>query len=229
MTARTTEETYLPDDIWECIFKFLDDDDNNTLKSLSVVSKQFLSITNRLRFSLTITSQSIPFLSTLLHRFSNLTSLSLSSERRNDTGVNELLTLISTFPNLSTIKSLFLSVYDNNITADGLRALSKKMTNLTSFTCYGMSYIRKKDLFFIADCFPLLEELYLSCFHICLESRDHHDQLLALPKLREIYLFGTHLTHQYIVDLCKNCELLRVISVIPRFFSSIYFGHAKQK
>jgi hypothetical protein len=114
-----------------------------------------------------------------------------------------------------------------------LRALSKKMTNLTSFTCYGMRYISKKDLFFIADCFPLLEELYLSCFHnghtSWLEWGDHHDQLLELPKLREIYLSGTHLKHQYIVDLCKTCELLREISVIPWFYSSIYFGHAKQK
>jgi hypothetical protein len=45
---------YLPDECWECIFIFLNDDDNDRryLKSLSIVSKRFLSITNRVRFSL---------------------------------------------------------------------------------------------------------------------------------------------------------------------------------
>ncbi|AES86628.1 F-box-like protein [Medicago truncatula] len=37
----------LPEEIWESIFKFLDDN-NQTFKSLSMVSKQFFSITNRL-------------------------------------------------------------------------------------------------------------------------------------------------------------------------------------
>ncbi|MCH88913.1 F-box/LRR-repeat protein, partial [Trifolium medium] len=72
MTARTTEEEeeeeeacsnlYLPAEIWECIFKFFD---NPTFKSFSIVSKQFLSLTNRLRYSVTITDQTIPFLSRL--------------------------------------------------------------------------------------------------------------------------------------------------------------------
>ncbi|MCI39040.1 F-box/LRR-repeat protein, partial [Trifolium medium] len=56
---------YLPDACWEFVFKFLDngieDDDNNNnnsrhhhLKSVSLVSKQFLSITNTLQFSLNV-------------------------------------------------------------------------------------------------------------------------------------------------------------------------------
>jgi hypothetical protein len=59
MAITTTEEEeacstlYLPDDIWECIFKFFNGD-HRTFKSLSVVSKQFLSITNRLRFPITV-------------------------------------------------------------------------------------------------------------------------------------------------------------------------------
>ncbi|KAK2378660.1 F-box/LRR-repeat protein [Trifolium repens] len=51
MAAEASYCSYLPqDELWECIFKFLDGD-NHTLKSLSLVSKQFLSITNRLLFS----------------------------------------------------------------------------------------------------------------------------------------------------------------------------------
>lgn len=47
---------YLPDDCWERVFKFINDDGddydhNRNLKSISVVSKQFFSISNRLRFA----------------------------------------------------------------------------------------------------------------------------------------------------------------------------------
>jgi hypothetical protein len=150
---------YLPDDIWECIFKFFDGD-NHTLKSLSVVSKQFLSITNRLRFSLTITDQSIPFLFSLFHRFSNLTSLRLIfSSERDDDDFNAVLTLITNLPNLSTIKSLSLSNHYNNIPPYWLQVLSKKMINLKSFTCTGKKCVNKNYLFIIPHCFPLLEEL----------------------------------------------------------------------
>ncbi|MCI27205.1 F-box/LRR-repeat protein, partial [Trifolium medium] len=126
MTARTSEEEeeecsnlYLPAEIWDCIFKFFDGD-NSIFKSLSIVSKQFLSLTNRLRFSFTITDKTIPFLSRLFHRFSNLTSLRLilSSNLRDDNDFNALLRLISTFPNLSSIKSLFLSNCCSNIPTD---------------------------------------------------------------------------------------------------------------
>jgi hypothetical protein len=52
----------LPDECWELIFRFIVNEDKNRLdshslyilNSLSLVSKQFLSITNRLRLSLTV-------------------------------------------------------------------------------------------------------------------------------------------------------------------------------
>ncbi|KAK2432476.1 F-box/LRR-repeat protein [Trifolium repens] len=70
MAAAAKQCSYLPEELWECIVKFLDgDDDHRTLMSLSVVSNQLLSITNRLRSSLTITNQTIPFLPRVFHRF----------------------------------------------------------------------------------------------------------------------------------------------------------------
>ncbi|MCI25665.1 F-box/LRR-repeat protein, partial [Trifolium medium] len=56
--------SYLPDELWERMFKLLNGD-SGTLKSLSVVSKQFLSITNYFGFSPKITDQTIPFFSRL--------------------------------------------------------------------------------------------------------------------------------------------------------------------
>jgi hypothetical protein len=88
MTTTTTTmvvvaDFYLPDECWEGVFRFLinedSDDYNRHLNYLSFVSKQFLSITNRLRlhFSLTICHPTRPFLFRLFQRFPNLTSLDL--------------------------------------------------------------------------------------------------------------------------------------------------------
>jgi len=66
----------LPEEIWESILIFLNNDHNilnRTLKSLSVLSKQLLSITNRVRFSATVTNRTI--LPRFFQRFPNLTSL----------------------------------------------------------------------------------------------------------------------------------------------------------
>jgi hypothetical protein len=77
MEAAEEAYSYLPDEIWERIFKqkFLD---SHTLKSLSVVSKQLLSITNRFRIFVVITYQTIPFLHRLFQRFPNLMIFDLS-------------------------------------------------------------------------------------------------------------------------------------------------------
>jgi hypothetical protein len=100
------------------------------------------------------------------------------------------------------------------------------MKNLTSLTCYRIAFnIDKNDLFFIADCFPLLEELVLTdndyptylvldgdedtCF-----AHDDDDQLLELPKLRKIALSRNFIGRQSINYLCRNCGLLQEVKVI---------------
>ena len=59
---------YLSNECWESIFKFIinvcEYDNHRHLKTLSVVSKQFPSITNRLLFSLAIYNATRPFLLT---------------------------------------------------------------------------------------------------------------------------------------------------------------------
>ncbi|CAL5193840.1 unnamed protein product [Lathyrus oleraceus] len=82
---------YLPDDCWEHVFSFLinQPEDKNKLnfKSLSIVSKQFLSITNRLIFSMKIDHLHLCYLSRFFHRFSNLNSLDLSFGYRDDAAI----------------------------------------------------------------------------------------------------------------------------------------------
>ncbi|CAK8576586.1 unnamed protein product [Lathyrus sativus] len=73
---------YLPDDCWEYVFSFIinpvDDIKKLNFKSLSLVSKQFLSITNRLIFSMKIDHLHLSYLPCFFHRFSSLNSLDLS-------------------------------------------------------------------------------------------------------------------------------------------------------
>jgi len=196
----------LPDELWEYIIKFLDGD-HCTFKSLTIVSKQLLSITNNLRFSVKITQQTIPFIPQLFQRFPNVTSLNLTAIHLYP--LNMLLTQISAFP--LDIKSLILSNLFI-IPKNGLRDLSKKMKNLTSLTCSNIYCIDKKDVFLIVEFFPLLEELVLEekgCSYYAsvrnfdfVQDEDNH--FLALPKLRKISLFGHAIDSQFINYLRRN-------------------------
>ncbi|KEH28903.1 hypothetical protein MTR_4g016667 [Medicago truncatula] len=127
--------------------------------------------------------------------------------------LNELLYQISAFPLNIKLLALYHPIKFPKI---GLRAFSLKMKNLTSITCYRIaSGVDKSDLFFIADCFPLLEELMLSRKGYPPRYYHDDDQLLALPKLRKIALSRNFLGNQSINHLCKNCDLqdVKVIEV----------------
>jgi len=123
---------YLPNDCWESVFKFLIDDnvvnDGVYLKSLSVVSKQFLSITNGHLFSLVVSSGSESRRlrpSRLFQRFTNLTSLDLTCYKGD---LDMLLSQVSCFPLNLTSLNLSRQSY---IPATGLQAFSLKITTLT--------------------------------------------------------------------------------------------------
>ncbi|XP_058734401.1 uncharacterized protein LOC131606140 [Vicia villosa] len=213
---KMTEEacSYLPDDLWECVFKSLNGD-HLTFKSLSVVSKQFLYITNRLRSSLTITDQTIPFLPRIFQRFPNLRSLDL-------TRLSRVCDLDALLIQISTFNCDLRDLSCNSIAANGLRALSKTMKNLTSFSCSRMYNINKKDLFFIAECFPLLEELvltnpYVSSYYDLM--LDDNDPFLALPKLRKLDLSGNFIKDLESINYhLKNCHLLQEFIMVDCFF-----------
>ncbi|CAJ2656356.1 F-box/LRR-repeat protein [Trifolium pratense] len=212
--AAPQSDLRLPHECWELIFKFLlindagDAERNHRyFESLSLVSKQFLSITNHLRFSLTICDPTLPFLPHLFQRFPNLTSLNLT---RFEGDIDALLTQISTFP--LHLKSLKIS-NKSNIPANGLREFSKKITSLTSLTCSHIGKIRSHDLVLISDCFPLLQELDLS--NPRKVPSELNSKFFVLPKLRKINLSG----HYYMNDslflhLCKNCEFLEEIVML---------------
>ncbi|GAU47713.1 hypothetical protein TSUD_177180 [Trifolium subterraneum] len=212
-----TGALHLPDECWESICTFLNVDDNYCyLKPVSLVSKKFLSITNRLRSSFTIYTSTLPYIQTLCHRFPNLTSLHITSFLYD---LNAALCQISKFP--LKLKSLELS----NIfifPTKGLRALSKN-TTLTCLTCSNVVSLNNKDCVFISNCFPLLEE-----FHLQKSFRSIHSiqdgvkaMLTAFTKLRKINISGCYgcsfifqINDSFLLNLCKNCELLEEIVML---------------
>jgi len=200
--------SYLPDECWECVFRFLNDD-NRCLKSLSVVSKQFLSIANDLRRSLTIYYPTLPSLPRLFHRFTNLTSLDLSRFQGN---LTELLIKISHFP----LKLTSLNLSNKQIIPSiGLQAFSKKITTLTSLTCSKLHYVNTSDLIFISHCFPLLEVLDLSyplrCYHSAV-------QLSLFEKLRKVNFSGhSDINDKLLLHLFESCKVLEEAILLQCF------------
>ncbi|CAJ2656370.1 unnamed protein product [Trifolium pratense] len=208
----------IPDQCWELIFTFLNDGsdgehNHHYLKSLSIASKEFFSITNRLRFSLTIYVPTHPFLHRLFKRFVNLTSLDLTCFCGD---LDALLSQISCF----RLKLTSLNISNQpTIPAIGLRAFSKKITTLISLVCSNIESIYGTDLFLIAECFPLLEELDLSNpgeFANHVNFLDGLDALsLALFKLRKINLSGhCYVNDSSLLHLCKNCEFLEQVMMM---------------
>ncbi|GAU16362.1 hypothetical protein TSUD_117110 [Trifolium subterraneum] len=212
----------LPDDCWERIFSFLknngggdDDDDNGNyyyLKSLSMASKQFLSITNRHKLSITILNPTLLHLPRLLQRFTNLISIDLSSlyfYKGSHLNLNLILSQISCFP-LKFLRSLNISNH-KTIPATGLLTFSKKITTLTLLVCSKIRSINDTDLKLIADCFPFLEELDLSYpgelvnYSVGIQALS-----LSLFKLRKINLTNhLQLNDELIFQLFKNCKCLQ--------------------
>ncbi|KAK2421838.1 F-box/LRR-repeat protein [Trifolium repens] len=214
----------LPDNCWEHIFTFLNDEDDKDnrccLKSVSVVSKQFLSITNLLRSSFTIKESSGPILAAIFDRFPNITSLSFSPLLCGD--LDAILSEISCYFPALNITSLNL-INQLYIPVDGLRAFSEKIKSLTCLDCSHMNSIRVTDMSLIAECFPLLEELYLhniAIFH-CSMLNDHggiETLSLALSKLRKIDLSGhTYMNDQSLFHLFNNCKLLEEAIIFDCF------------
>lgn len=209
---------YLPDDLWERICTFLNDEDgkdnNCYLKSVSLVSKKFPAITNGIRFSLTIRKETRPFLTPIFHRFPNLTSLDLSRFRGNyKVDRNTLLTEISCYPLNITSLNLANSAL---IPLNGLRAFSQNTTTLTSLNCSYKDSISTTDLLLISDCFPLLEELHLSKPAIFRGDflNGMETLSLALPKLRKVNLSRhAYLNDQLLFQLFNNWKLLEEVII----------------
>ncbi|GAU45755.1 hypothetical protein TSUD_286160 [Trifolium subterraneum] len=205
----------LPDECWEFIFRLIINEDENRnklriLNPLSLVSKQLLSVADRLRFTLTVYEPS--YLHRIFKRFTNLNSIKLACFCIDS---DKLLRKISCFP----WKQLtLLSLYDQRrIPTNGLRAFSRKITTVTSLNCSHIGCLNSSDLFLIAECFPLLEELDLSYPKGCQNFTSYVDGVealsLALIKLRKVNLSRFPINNQSLYHLFNNCKYLEEVII----------------
>ncbi|PNX77986.1 F-box/LRR-repeat protein, partial [Trifolium pratense] len=130
--------------------------------------------------------------------------------------LDNLLIEISRFP-LKQLTSLNLSGQPT-IPTIGLRAFSQKITTLTSLTCYLIDFLNPSDLFLIAECFPLLQELDLSYPLNCKSCCSYVDGVealsLALTRLRKVNLSGLFpINNQSLFYLFNNCKQLEEVKL----------------
>ncbi|GAU22434.1 hypothetical protein TSUD_123210 [Trifolium subterraneum] len=212
----------LPSDCWELVISKLIDnvekeERKHYLETLSLVSKQLVSITNTFVHSFKlINNPSSLSISHIFNRFPNLTSLDLSAYTRHPDDLNALISQIPP-PSFSRLTSLNLS---NNpiIPTLGLRSFLKN--NLTSLICSNIASLKFTDITFIADFFPFLQHLDIS-FPGGKPKSQHKDYNNALnflaqklSKLRTVDLSANfYINDSFFLQLCINCEFLQQVLI----------------
>ncbi|XP_058215166.1 uncharacterized protein LOC131326400 [Rhododendron vialii] len=214
----------LPDDCWELIFQKLREDDERDMYSISLVSKQFLSISNRVKLSLNVHDETLPLLPNLLRRFQLIKSIVINTYNHQDIdGVVHQISQ-SGFLNLQAIKFWCTSVPPR----DGFKALALNKNiknNLKVLDCSRLISMQDKDLVLIADSFPELEELRISVRddmydddEVAARITDDGVDALAskLKELKKIVFQGNacFITDQSLISLSSNCVKPREISLL---------------
>uniref|UniRef100_A0A7C8ZBF2 F-box/LRR-repeat protein 15-like leucin rich repeat domain-containing protein n=1 Tax=Opuntia streptacantha TaxID=393608 RepID=A0A7C8ZBF2_OPUST len=212
----------IPDEIWERIISLLDHD--RYLEPLSIVSKTFLSITNRLKQTLTISEPTLHFIPKLFCRFPNLKHISFSNFPGSPDSILHLLSHAH-FP----LESLDLS---NNkfFPSDAIRGLpTSSLSSIRSLKLSKLTVLNDLDLGAIAELMGNLEELDLSDpvddYNVsgdldiaggCLGITDDGVDLLAskLCNLRKVNLSGNYMiSDKSVMSLAEKCLNLEEIVV----------------
>lgn len=220
MTERSMD---LPQECWELVFNFLHH--HRHFESLSLVSTRFLSITDHLRGTLTISSQAVPLLPRLFERFPNVKVIDI---REFDGDLNSLLNQISRSG--LDLETLGFS-NQNHFPLMGLRDLSSSMRNLRKLNCSKIGSLEDIHLFAIGMSFPFLEDLdisfpqynsrfnpigslHLQNFSGVVTDEGIVDLARKVNKLRRIDLSGNHfITDKSLQALSLNCLLLSEVVV----------------
>ncbi|KAK2420208.1 F-box/LRR-repeat protein [Trifolium repens] len=113
----------------------------------------------------------------------------------------------------------------------GCELFSQKITTLTSLACSNLSSydLNPSDLFLIAECFPLLEELDLS-YNLYLNCSSYVDGVealsTALTKLRKFNLYAFSVNDQSLFHLFNNCKYLEEFIIMLTCNDITYTGLA---
>ncbi|KMT06388.1 hypothetical protein BVRB_7g160670 [Beta vulgaris subsp. vulgaris] len=212
----------VPEEIWEQIISLLDHD--LYLEPLSLVSKTFLSITNRFKQTLIISDPTSHSLPKLFHRFPNLKHISLSDFHGEPTSILQLISHTH-----FSLESLDLSNH-TQFPSNAIQELPiSSMSSIKSLKLRNLSLLNDLDLGVICQLMTNLEELDVS------DPKDDYDlsgdveiiggglgitddgvDLVAssLSKLRKINLSGNYfVSDKSVVSLSEKCSNLEEIVV----------------
>ncbi|XP_042510379.1 SCF E3 ubiquitin ligase complex F-box protein pof2-like [Macadamia integrifolia] len=147
----------LPEECWELVFDRLGH--NRHLEAPSLVCKRFLSISNLLRSSLTVSDPTVLLHGStlgLLRRFHQLKRIDLV-EFHGDS--DRLLREVA----LSGLNLEVLNLSkQKRLPVQGMKELGAKVKTLRVLICSRLCFLQDSDLVAIADSFPSLEELDIS-------------------------------------------------------------------
>jgi F-box and leucine-rich repeat protein 2/20 len=241
-TTVTTTDFYLPDECWERVFKFIVTnkfvisneyrnkrrDNYLILNSLSLVSKQFLSITDRLRFSLAISTPTVPFLDQLFKRFTNLSSLYLSSYNYK---LDALFSQIACFQlnitsiilrhqpinpaNVFLIANCFPNLQQLNLTGcsgmsdEGITHVLRICCNMTHLNLTSCNNVKLRGMNF--------EVLKLETFDLSCSSADDETLYVISRYCRGLFQlslqYNQNVTEKGVKHVVENCTQLREIKL----------------
>ena len=167
----------LPEECWETVFKHLIQPSH--WKSVSLACRQFLHISNCLRPSLRIsTSFGISGdLPRILKRFQGLQEIDL-----NNFHGNLAQTIFDIAHSGLQLKVLCLQG-QKSLPLEAIAELGKNCKNLRSLNCSKFRFLEDEEIFDIAEAFPYLEELDISCPELGFGS----PQVLFMPFDASLY------------------------------------------
>ncbi|KAI8570329.1 hypothetical protein RHMOL_Rhmol01G0026000 [Rhododendron molle] len=220
---RSGPSGYFPDDCWELVFQKLREDDERDLDSISLVSKRFLSLSNRVKDCFHVYDEAIPLLPNLLRRFRQIETIVLNTYAPKD--IDGLVDQISRY-GVSNLQAITFSGFTEP-PRDGFKALALNKNiknNLKVLDCSRLISMQDKDLVLIADLFPCLEELRITGMLNWYNSNDKVatqyitddgvDALASkLKELKKVVIKGTacFITDKSLISLSTNCVKLRGI------------------
>ncbi|XVF03945.1 hypothetical protein REPUB_Repub05bG0037300 [Reevesia pubescens] len=215
----------LPIECWESIISYLSDDG---LKVVSLVCKDFLTISNICKDGLKVIHPGIGMLSKQLNRFKYLKKIDMKLFTGDlDEAILEIAR--SDQVNIEILDMSFQVAFKT----ESLRELgsNSKMKNLKALYCTAIQRLQDDDLVVIANSFPNLEELDLGYYRLwCPGERasaknisdpstfptDYGVESLAskLKLLKKIKFSGIYdLTDRSVVALSLNCVFLKAVTI----------------
>ena len=200
----------LPIDCWQSIFKHLDDEE---LEAVSLVCKDFFTISNICRDSLLVIQPRVGLLSRQLKRFNQLKNIYLIMLR------GDLDSVILEIARSLISLDAFHIRDSGKFKIESLEELGSNpnMKNLKVLK-FWLKGLHDDDLVVIANSFPNLEQLDLENLNYLTEDNSFTDfgvEILAskLKLLKKIRIVGYFLSDRSVVALASNCVFLQDVTI----------------